>query len=256
MEVPAAVLAPGHSFPSPAGITGISMGHPPRAPAPRAPASRTPRRRGLRRTVVLGVTGLPAAGKSLVARLFADLGADLADADALAHAALDRPSVARAVGRLLGPGVLLPGGRVDRPAVAARVFGPGDARRLAGLTAIVHPVVHRGLRAAVTTARSRQAPAVVLDVPLLFEAGVDGMCDATIFVDAPRGARLRRARTRGWTPSDLRAREARQAPAAERRRRADYILRNGGDRAAVRRAVGRLWEGIVGAASAGAPGRA
>ena len=82
------------------------------------------------------------------------------------------------------------------------------------------------------------------------------MCDATFFVDAPGGARLRRARTRGWTPSDLRAREARQAPAAERRRRADYILRNGGDRAAVRRAVGRLWEGIVGAASAGAPGRA
>lgn len=228
------------------------MGRAP-APPPPHPAGSPPRGRG---TVVLGVTGLPASGKSTVAALFGSLGALRADADALAHAALDRPSLARRVARLLGGEVLGPGGRVDRAAVASRVFGPGREGALRGLTDIVHPVVLRGLRAAAASARRSRAPAVVLDVPLLFEAGVDGMCDATVFVDAPREVRLRRARTRGWSAADLRAREARQAPAAARRRRADFVIRNGGGRAAALRAVRDIWERTTGGPCRGPRGRA
>ena len=203
------------------------------------------RSRSSLRTVVLGVTGLPASGKSTIAGMFRALGAEVADADRLAHEALGVPSVRRGVARAFGREVLTPAGAVDRAAMAARVFGRGEDRGLGRLMALVHPVVLRGLRAGVARARRRRAPAVVLDIPLLFESGLQSMCDATVFVDAPRAARVRRAAGRGWTATELRAREARQSPAAARRRKADFVVRNDGDRAAARRAVGRIWRQAV-----------
>jgi len=213
------------------------------APPPRSRSSRGRRRRD---PLVLGVTGLPASGKSTVAAMFRALGAEAADADRLAGEALALPGIARRAARAVGPGTLGPGGRLDRAAVAARVFGPGGSAALRRLEAVLHPPVRRWLRAAVAGARRRRAPAVVLDVPLLFERGVDRMCDATVFVDAPRAARLRRARRRGWTAAELRARDLSQAPAAERRRRADFVVRNGGGIPAARLAVRGIWERVFG----------
>jgi len=238
------------------------MGNPPRTPASSRRSSRSAARGGRRtvvsRTVVLGVTGLPASGKSTVTGLFRDLGAEHADADRLAHEAMEDPRVSRLVGRALGMEVRSPDGRVDREALAARVFGKDDREALERLTAILHPVVRRGLRGAVAGARGRRAPAVVLDVPLLFEGGVDGMCDATVFVDAPRAVRLRRARKRGWSAAELQRREARQGPARERRARADFRVPNGGSRAATRRRVRAIWDEVTGTGASGripAPGK-
>jgi dephospho-CoA kinase len=169
------------------------------------------------------------------------LGAEVCDADRLVHESLRDPRLARAVGRLLGGGVLREDGSVDRAAVAARVFGPGRRGSLRRLEALLHPVARRGLRRAVASARRRGAAAVVLDVPLLFEGGADRLCDVTVFVDAPRAARLRRARSRGWTGEEIRAREARQWGAAPRRARADVTVDNSGSRAATRRQVRDLW---------------
>jgi dephospho-CoA kinase len=180
--------------------------------------------------------------------MFARLGAETVDADRLARAALDRPAAARAVARLLGGRVLRRGGTVDRERVAAAVFPGRDPRLLRRLEGILHPPVRRGLREAVAGARRRRAPAIALDVPLLFEGGVDRMCDFTVFVDAPRAARAARARRRGWSGADLRAREARQGPAAERRRRADFAVDNGGARSATRRQVRAIWDRVVGGA--------
>ncbi|HEU4394693.1 MAG TPA: dephospho-CoA kinase [Planctomycetota bacterium] len=195
--------------------------------------------------IVFGVTGLPAAGKSAVAAEFRGLGAEVADADRLVGEALDRPRIARGVIRILGPAVRGPGGRLDRAAAAARAFGP-DPAPLRRLEAIVHPIVRRGLRDAVAGARRRRAPAVVLDVPLLFERGVDRMCDFTVFVRAARTVRLARARRRGWTAAELRRRESHQMPAAERRRRADFTVDGGGTRKAMRDQVRALWRRTVG----------
>ena len=191
------------------------------------------------------MTGLPAAGKSAVSAVFRGLGAELADADQLVGEALDRPRVARAVIRILGPAVRGPGGRLDRAAAAALAFGP-DPAPLRRLEALVHPIVKRGLRDAVAGARRRRAPAVVLDVPLLFERGVDRMCDFTVFVRAARPVRLARARRRGWTAAELRRRERRQLSAAERRRRADFTVDNGGTRTATRDQVRALWRRTIG----------
>jgi dephospho-CoA kinase len=189
------------------------------------------------RTVVIGVTGLPAAGKSTVTGILASLGGVVVDADALAHEALGRPSMARAVERALGPGLRLPGGAVDRAAVARRVFGARAGASLRRLTALLHPPVLRAMRRAVRAARRARAETAILDVPLLFEAGADRECDYTVFVEAPRAVRLYRARARGWSAAELRRRESRQAPAAVRRRRADATVDNGGSLAATRRRV-------------------
>jgi dephospho-CoA kinase len=199
--------------------------------------------------VVIGVTGLPASGKSTVSGMLAALGAAAVDADLLAHEAMDAPGTARRVERLLGTGVLRTDGSVDRGAVAARVFGERGAPALRRLEGLLHPLVRLRMRELVAAARRRRAPAVVLEVPLLFEAGLDRSCDLSVFVDAPRTVRLRRARARGWTGRDLRAREARQLPAAARRRRADEVVDNGGGRSATWRQVRALWARAVPAGS-------
>jgi dephospho-CoA kinase len=191
--------------------------------------------------VVIGLTGLPAAGKSTVAGMFGDLGARVVDADALAREALESPAGTRAAERALGTRIRGRDGRVDRRAVASLVFGGGDPGALGRLVAVLHPGVRRRLRAEVAAARRAGAAAVVLDVPLLFEGGVDGLCDLTVFVAAPREIRRRRARARGWTARELAAREARQWPAAVRRRLADATVDSGGSRSAAWKRVREIW---------------
>ena len=127
---------------------------------------------------VLGLTGTIGAGKSTVAGLLAELGAFVIDADALARDALERNDVRREIAEAFGPGTLDRGGRVDRAALAARVFDDADARRR--LEAIVHPRVAEARSEAERRARSAAPPPAVIvhDVPLLFETGSDVPVDA------------------------------------------------------------------------------
>mgnify|MGYP000558691939 CR=1 FL=1 len=89
------------------------------------------------------------------------------------------------------------------------------------------------------------ALAFVIDAPLLFEAGLDGECDAVIFVDSTREKRLRRVKsTRGWTEEELTNREAAQWPLDDKRKRCAYSVMNQGDRADVQRQV-RATLGVI-----------
>ncbi|MHC4922975.1 MAG: dephospho-CoA kinase [Planctomycetota bacterium] len=116
-------------------------------PSPRSKPHRSgsaPRSTGSRQgenPLVLGVTGLPASGKSTVAALFRAHGASVADADALAHEVLDRPAVLRRVEEALGEPLRDASGRADRPRIGSLVFGPGGGDALERLTAILHPEV-------------------------------------------------------------------------------------------------------------------
>ncbi len=195
------------------------------------------------RPVVIGLAGGIGAGKSEVARILADLGCVVTDSDAEARAALDRPDVRSRLVEWWGPGVVGPDGRVDRGAVAKVVFA--DPAQRAKLEAVVHPLVKESRAEVIRRAGEGRARAVVIDAPLLFEAGVDAECDAVIFVDAPREVRLERVRaTRGWDEAELARRESAQMPAEEKRRRSDEVLVNagseGGLRDAVSGALGRI----------------
>jgi dephospho-CoA kinase len=199
----------------------------------------------------IGLTGAIGAGKSTVARLLAERGAEVIDADALARQALEEPATVRRVAAALGPEVVSDG-RIDRAAVAAKVFGDAEARRR--LEAIVHPRVAALRRARVRAARARRPPPPLLvhDVPLLFETGLDRAMDLVVVVDAPREVRLARARDR-MGAAEMARREAAQWSAARKRAHADVVIDNGGDLADLRARVARAWPRLRDAGGPGDP---
>ncbi|MBY0263202.1 MAG: dephospho-CoA kinase, partial [Phycisphaerales bacterium] len=126
-----------------------------------------------------------------------------------------------------GPGVLGEGGRIERAKVASIIFA--DASERVRLEALVHPIVRQERAAMIREAREARAAGVIVDAPLLFEAGVDAECDAVVFVDAPPAVRLARVQSsRGWTTEELERRERAQMSLDEKRARCRYVIDNGG----------------------------
>jgi len=180
-----------------------------------------------------------------VARLLQELGAAVIDADALARSATEDPDVLARIAVSLGEDLVV-GGRLDRAATAARVFG--DPAALARLNAIVHPWVRArsAERERQLTATVPSPPVIVHDVPLLYENGLDAAMDAVVVVDAPLETRLRRVAERsGVSVEELRARDAAQLPLEEKVARADFVVGNAGDLRELRVAVGTLWADLL-----------
>jgi dephospho-CoA kinase len=181
--------------------------------------------------LILGIAGGVGSGKSAVARILAELGFVVSDSDAGARAVLGRAEVVEELVEAFGPGVLDADGRPDRRAIADAVFGDDAKRRT--LEGIIHPRLHEERARLVEAARAKHAAGVrgvVIDAPLLFEAGVDKECDAVIFVDTPGEIRLRRVvEGRGWTEAELLRREAAQMPLDMKRDRSDAVVVNDGD---------------------------
>ncbi|MFM9996248.1 MAG: dephospho-CoA kinase [Phycisphaerales bacterium] len=190
---------------------------------------------------VIGLAGGIGAGKSEVARVLARLGCAVEDSDALAREALNRPEVRARLREWWGDRVFGADGVVDRRSLAAIVFAePAERARLEGLT---HPIV-RATRAERFRAAAG-ARALVIDAPLLFEAGSDAECDAVIFVDAPRDVRLARlTASRGWDDAELARREAAQWPVQRKRELSHEVVANDGSTAdlepGVRAALDRI----------------
>ena len=182
---------------------------------------------------ILGLTGSIGMGKSTVASLFGDEGVPLFDADAEVH-------------RLQGPGGALvdaieaafPGttsdAGVDRAKLGKAVFGNSEA--LARLEAIVHPAV--GAARAAFLEANAAAPLVVLDIPLLFEAGGWQSVDRIAVVSAPSEIQRARVLARpGMTEQRFESILTKQLPDAEKRARADFVIPTGGALAETREAV-------------------
>ncbi len=166
------------------------------------------------------------------------------DADALAQGALEQEEVC---GRLVGAwgrGVLGEDGRVDRRRLSRLVFDDPDKRKW--LEAVVHPVVAARRNALMDAMQEDSATrAVVLDVPLLFEVGLDRMCDAIVYVDAPEADRAARAAKRGWNRDELARREKNQMALDKKRARADYVVCNTATEAECRSQVRDLFHRIL-----------
>lgn len=190
------------------------------------------------RHLILGLAGGVGSGKSTVAGLLAELGCVVVDSDDLGRRALRDPAIREAIVGWWGRGVLDESGEIDRAAVATLVFArPLELKRLESL---VHPWIERRRRE-VFDAAPRDARALVIDAPLLFEAGLEAECDAIIFVDADRSVRLARSKaSRGWTEDDLRKREESQLPLDEKRARSDYVISNNGDLPELKEQVHRI----------------
>ncbi len=203
---------------------------------------------------VIGLTGGIAAGKSAVAARFAELGARIIDADALAREVVETgtPALAAIVERF-GPGVLDATGALDRAALGAIIFGD-DAQRLA-LNAIVHPAVREAYARRVAAIEAEDPAAVTIyDVPLLAEARAASEFSAVIVVDAPAATRIERLVTlRGMERPAAEARVAAQIPDAERRAMADHVIDASGSLERTLEQVDALWESILAERAAGIP---
>jgi dephospho-CoA kinase len=173
----------------------------------------------------IALTGSIGMGKSTVARMFEAAGVPLFDADAEVRR-LQGPG-----GELVEPiGALFPqairAGEIDREALARAVLGNPDA--LARLEALVHPAVRLARDRFI--AANRQAPAILFDIPLLFETGGEANADKVIVVSAPAAIQRQRVLARpGMTAAKLNAILARQMPDSEKRARADFVIDTGGE---------------------------
>lgn len=172
---------------------------------------------------VLGLTGSIAMGKSATAAMFRAEGVDVHDSDAVVRA-LYRGEAVPAIEAAF-PGTAR-GGAVDRPRLAAIVLD--DPAAFARLEAIVHPLVAASREAFLAAARRRNAGIVVLDIPLLFETGLERAVDAVVVATAPESVQKARASARpGMTPERLARILARQMPDSEKRARAHFVVDSG-----------------------------
>jgi dephospho-CoA kinase len=183
--------------------------------------------------MVLGLTGSIGMGKSTAARMFRRQGIPVHDADAAVHRLLGKGGAAVPLIAAAFPGTVI-AGRVDRPALGAKVFGnPQELRRL---EAILHPLVQAATRRFLRRQQARRRKLVVLDIPLLYETGGEKRCDAVVVVTAPRNVQRARVLARPRMTAERFAEvERQQMPDAEKRRRADFIIETGhGHRPALR----------------------
>jgi dephospho-CoA kinase len=173
----------------------------------------------------IGLTGGLGSGKSTALAALERLGAAVISSDAVVHELYESAELRNAVVARFGPEVA-PGGVVDRGLLAGRAFAQEDDR--GWLEGLVWPMVGARVAAWLEDARARTPPprAAVAEVPLLFEAGLEGLYDATIAVVSDEGLRSTRAAQRGHALVDERA--ARQLSQEEKAGRATFVVRNDG----------------------------
>lgn len=176
---------------------------------------------------LVGLTGGMGAGKSTALSELERLGAAVLSTDAVVHELYEGSELRAAVARRWGQGALAPDGGVDRAAVAERVFADPDQR--AWLEGVLWPLVGARVGEWLTTVRARRPPprAAVVEVPLLFEAGMEGIYDATVAIVAAEPTRRERAAGRGHAREEARA--ERQLSQEEKARRATFVVHNDGD---------------------------
>ena len=168
---------------------------------------------------VIGLTGSIAMGKTTTARLFAEEGVPVHDADAAVHKLYEGEAAGLIEAEFPGS---TRSGRVDRAALGKQVVG--DPPALRRLEAIVHPLVRNAEKRFLRDAEFAGAKVVVLDIPLLFETGGESRVDATVVVSAPAEMQRARVLERGVSLEQLEALLTRQMPDAEKRRRADFVV--------------------------------
>lgn len=196
-------------------------------------------------TLILGLTGGIASGKSSVAAMFAELGAVVVSADQLAREAVVPGSPAlRALAAAFGPGILDAAGELDRGALAQLVFADPVARER--LNAITHPAIAGLAEARLQELRARNVPLVIYEAPLLFEAGAERRVDRVLVVTVDPDIQRERlvARDRLGT-AEAQARMAAQWPQAEKVIRADYVIDNSGSVEQTRLRVAELHQWLL-----------
>jgi dephospho-CoA kinase len=195
----------------------------------------------------VGLTGGIGSGKTTVARMLAERGAVVVDADQIARELVEPGGAALAeLVTEFGPRILQADGSLSRAELAAMAFS--DPRATERLNAIMHPLIRA--EATRRIGDEPQAPVVVYDMPLLVETGQRDLVDLVVVVDVPEDVQLDRAvRLRGLDEADVQRRMVVQASRADRLARADVVIDNTGTLAQTHEQVDRLWDRLTEAGS-------
>lgn len=178
--------------------------------------------------LVLGLTGGIACGKSNVSSALRELGAEIIDGDVLSRE-LTAPGGEALPGirAAFGPGVFHPDGTLDRRALGAAIFG--DAEKRARLDALMQPMILRRIREELERLERAGTEIAVLDMPLLYEVGLDKLCQRVWCVTLPRETQLARLMERDhFTREEAESRLRSQMDPAEKARRADVVIDTSG----------------------------
>jgi len=197
------------------------------------------------RVETIGLTGGIGTGKSTVAGLLAELGAQVIDADKIGHEvyAPGTPGFARVV-EAFGTGIVGADGAIDRRALGAVVFA--DPAALARLNALVHPLIAEEIRRRMTAARTASSAPIVVEAAIMLEAGWRFFDQLWVVVVERERAIARVTGSRGMTAAEVARRIDAQMPEAERRRLADVVIDNNGTPAELRAQVDAAWRRAVG----------
>jgi dephospho-CoA kinase len=204
----------------------------------------------MKKSLVVGLTGGFGVGKSSVAQRFKNMGAEVIDADDAAHDAMKKGSPVFDPIIELFEEALHPGGKkMDREKLALIVFE--DAKRRKELEAVIHPYVYEKIKERID-ASERQV--ILVEVPLLFEAGFETLFDKILVVTCNSTVKLKRLKRKGFPGPEVRARERAQMPEALKAQKADFLIDNSKTIYQTQREIERLWYKFVGLAKAKKPG--
>jgi dephospho-CoA kinase len=200
------------------------------------------KQRNIPKRTVLGVTGSFGSGKSTVARHFVARGGEIIDADKIARRLLKPGS--QVSGKILaafGRGILGSGGRIDRAKLAGIVFSKRSA--LKKLNTITHPQIIRQISLAIKKSR---AGLIVLDAPLLLEAGLRGSVDTLVVVKVSRAKQIERLKARGFlNKEEILKRIKIQLPLSRKLGSADFVIDNNGSKGETKKQVEKIRQKIV-----------
>lgn len=193
---------------------------------------------------IIGLAGGIGSGKTFVARLFGQQGCLVINSDEMVHHVYRDTQVKHTLKQWWGPMIFDPTGEIDRSAIARKIFNyPAERTRLERL---IHPIVNLHREQLMKSAANDPAiKAYVWDTPLLFETGLNKLCDVVVFIDAPREFRLERLRSRGWDEPELARREKSQMPLDKKAEISDYSIVNSADAESVGGQVREVFSRIL-----------
>jgi len=195
------------------------------------------------KTIIIGVTGGFGTGKSTIAGMFKTFGAEVLDADTIARKTLKKGTISyQRIARMFGSCILDKFGRIDRAKLAQIVFR--NRKSLDKLCNIVHPVVIDKISKSIKKiSNSRSVPAVVIDAPLLIEAGLHNIADYLIVAKTSQSTQIKRAMKKtGLSAGEIKYRIRNQMPLSKKIMMADFVIDNEGSKSDTQKTVKKMWE--------------
>jgi dephospho-CoA kinase len=196
--------------------------------------------------LILGLIGGIGSGKSTVAEMFCQLGAEQIDADRIGHEVLQRHEVQTIARNRWGDRVFDHNGQLNRKILAQIVFDPSETgcEELRFLNFLVHPLITQKIEDQIRQFSESDCRYLILNAPLLLENHWEQRVNSLIFVDVPRSTRIARTQKRGWTSAELDARENSQQNLQEKRRTANWIIDNSGNLDETLDQVKKIWQNL------------